>query len=511
MTKASITVDRDFVVSDLDRRVFGAFVEHLGRCVYGGIYEPGHSTADARGFRGDVMELTKELGASIIRYPGGNFMSGYDWEDGVGPVEARPKKLDLAWFSTETNRFGTNEFIDWCKAAGVEPMLGVNLGTRGPDEARRYLEYCNHPGGSHFADLRRSHGYEAPHDVKFWCLGNEMDGPWQIGAKTAQEYGRVAKESAKVMRWIDPTLVLSACGSSHRQMPTYGSWEYEVLDHCFDEADFISLHTYFANKTDEIDEYFGVIDQMDSFIKEVVAICDAVAAKRRSPKRIMLSFDEWNVWYKAHTIEHMRKPGWPEAPALLEEIYNMEDALIVGGALITLMNNADRVKCACLAQLVNVIGPIMTETGGPAWRQTIFHPFALAARHGQGRVLQAKVETPTVVTKAVPEMPLLLTSVTDDPATGRLSIFALNRSPTDALDVAIDLRGFGAEIRVETALELHHANLKAINSKEAPDVVKPAPLEGVRVDGGKVSARLKPLSWNVIALDHNGSAAEASR
>ncbi len=406
MSRAKILVDRDFVLSDLDRRVFGAFVEHLGRCVYGGIFEPGHPTADARGFRGDVMALTKELGASIIRYPGGNFMSGYNWEDGVGPVEQRPRKLDLAWFSTETNVFGTNEFIEWCRAVNVEPMLGVNLGTRGADQARDYLEYCNHPGGSHFADLRRQHGYEQPHDVKFWCLGNEMDGPWQIGAKTAHEYGRTALETAKVMRWIDPTLVLSACGSSHRQMPTYGAWEYEVLDHCFDQADFISLHTYFANKTDEIDEYFGVIDQMDAFIKEVVAICDAVAAKRRSRKRIMLSFDEWNVWYKAHTIDNMRKPGWPEAPALLEEVYNAEDALIVGGALITLMNNADRVKCACLAQLVNVIGPIMTETGGPAWRQTIFHPFALAARHGQGRVLQAKVDTPVIATKTMADMPV---------------------------------------------------------------------------------------------------------
>ncbi|MDX7951171.1 alpha-N-arabinofuranosidase [Lichenihabitans sp. Uapishka_5] len=501
MTKAKITVDRDFVLSDLDRRVFGAFVEHLGRCVYGGIYEPGHPTADARGFRGDVLALTKELGTTIIRYPGGNFMSGYDWEDGVGAVDERPKKLDLAWFSTETNRFGTNEFIDWCKAAEVEPMLGVNLGTRGMDEARQYLEYCNHPGGSHFAELRRSHGYEAPHDVKFWCLGNEMDGPWQIGAKTAQEYGRLAKETAKALRWIDPTLILSACGSSHRQMPTYGTWEYEVLDHCFDEADFISLHTYFANKTDEIDEYFGVIDQMDSFIKEVVAICDAVAAKRRSPKRIMLSFDEWNVWYKAHTIEHMRKPGWPEAPALLEEIYNMEDALIVGGALITLMNNADRVKCACLAQLVNVIGPIMTETGGPAWRQTIFHPFALAARYAQGRVLQAKVETPTISTKAVSDMPLLLASVTEDPASGRLAIFALNRSATESLDVTLDPRGFGSRLEVVEALELHHPNLKAINSKAAPDTVTPTATADVRMSDGQPQAILKPLSWTVIVLE----------
>ena len=500
MIRARITVDLDFVLSDLDRRVFGAFVEHLGRCVYGGIFEPGHATADERGFRGDVMELTRELGATIIRYPGGNFMSGYDWEDGVGPVAERPTKLDLAWFSTETSRFGTNEFIDWCKAAGVEPMLGVNLGTRGMDEARQYLEYCNHPGGSHFAELRRSHGYEAPHDVKFWCLGNEMDGPWQIGAKTAAEYGRLAHETAKAMRWIDPTLVLSACGSSHRQVPTYGAWEYEVLDRCFEEVDVVSLHTYFANKADEIDEYFGVIDRMDLFIKEVASICDAVAAKRRSSKRIMLSFDEWNVWYKANTIEHMRKPGWPVAPALLEEVYNMEDALIVGGALITLMNNADRVKCACLAQLVNAIGPIMTETGGPAWRQTIFHPFALAARHGQGRVLQTKIETPTVATKTIQDMPLLLASVTEDPATGRLSIFSLNRSPTETIEVDVDLHGFDARIELVEALELHHANLKATNSKAAPDTVVPLRNDEVQVSGTTLRASLKPLSWNVLVL-----------
>ena len=498
MSRAKITVDRDFVLSDLDRRVFGAFVEHLGRCVYGGIFEPGHPSADEQGFRGDVMALTKELGATIIRYPGGNFMSGYNWEDGVGPLEQRPKKLDLAWFSTEPNTFGTNEFVDWCRKAGVEPMLGVNLGTRGPDEARDYLEYCNHPGGSHFADLRRAHGYEKPHDVKFWCLGNEMDGPWQIGAKTAQEYGRTALEAAKVMRWIDPTLVLSACGSSHRQMPTYGSWEYEVLDHCFDQADFISLHTYFDNKTDEIDEFFGVLDQMDSFIKEVVAICDAVAAKRRSRKRIMLSFDEWNVWYKANTIEDKRKPGWPVAPALLEEIYNAEDALIVGGALITLMNNADRVKCACLAQLVNVIGPIMTETGGPAWRQTIFHPFALAARHGQGRVLQAKVDTPVIATKTVPDMAVLLAAVTDDPLSGRTAIFALNRSSTETLDVEIALRGFGEGLQIVEALELHHTNLKAANTKAAPDTVVPRRNTDVTVHDGSISVQLKPLSWNVV-------------
>lgn len=498
MPSAKLIVDRDFVLSDLDRRVFGAFVEHMGRCVYTGIFEPGHPTADDQGFRGDVMALTKELGPTIIRYPGGNFLSGYNWEDGVGPRDKRPARRDLAWFSTETNQFGTNEFMDWCGKAGVEPMLGVNLGTRGPEEARRFLEYCNHTGGSELSELRRSHGYDKPHGVKFWCLGNEMDGPWQICHKTADEYGRAAQETAKVMRWVDPTITLAACGSSHRNMPHYGEWEYQVLDHCFDQVDFVSLHTYFRNDADDIKEYFGVIELMDAFIKEVVAICDAVAAKRRSYKKIMLSFDEWNVWYKTHQIEHMRKPGWPVAPPLIEEVYNAEDALIVGGALIALMNNADRVKAACLAQLVNIIGPIMTEPGGAAWKQTIFHPFSLTSKHAHGRVMQAKVDCPSYGAKAFPEIPYLYASVVDNPADGTTTIFALNRHLTEPLDLVAELRGLGDDRKLVLATDIHHANLKAVNTKAAPNTVAPHANGDVTVEGDTVKARLKPASWNVI-------------
>src|SRR5688572_12247221 len=283
MLKSRVIADPDFIVAPLDRRVFGTFVEHMGRCVYGGIYEPGHASADERGFRRDVLELTRELGPTIVRYPGGNFVSGYRWEDGVGPKDKRPVRLDLAWGSTETNQFGTNEFIDWCRTAQVEPMFAVNLGTRGPEEARHFLEYCNHPGGTYYSDLRRSHGYEQPHDIRFWCLGNELDGPWQICAKTAAEYGRIAQETAKVMRWVDGGVELAACGSSQRAMPTYGAWEYEVLDQCFNEVDFISLHAYFRNDSQDIRQYFTVIEDLESFIREVAAICDAVAAKRRSP------------------------------------------------------------------------------------------------------------------------------------------------------------------------------------------------------------------------------------
>jgi alpha-N-arabinofuranosidase len=496
--QARVIADRDFIIDALDRRVFGAFIEHLGRCVYGGIYEPGHATADADGFRQDVLALTKELGVTIMRWPGGNFVSGYDWRDGVGPKEQRPKRLDLAWFSTETNHFGTNEFISWCRKAGIEPMLAINLGTKGPDDARALVEYCNHPGGTEYSDLRIAHGYKAPHDIRFWCLGNEMDGPWQICHKNAAEYGRAALEAAKVMRWTSEGLTLAACGSSYREMPTYGAWEYEVLDHCFEKVDFISLHQYFHNRDNDIAKFFTHVDKLDSFITEVTAIADAVAAKRRSAKRIMLSMDEWNVWYKARTPADLAQPGWPQAPRLLEEVYNFEDALVVGGALITLINHADRVKSACLAQLVNVIGAIMTETGGPAWRQTIFHPFAQAARLARGNVLRLVTECGTFAAGDFPAAPLLLATALHDPASGAVSVFALNRSP-EPMTLTADLRGLG-ELAIAESHELKHADLKAVNTKDFPDRVAPAAHPACQCTDSRLEATLKPLSWNVFAL-----------
>jgi alpha-L-arabinofuranosidase len=497
MLQGHIVIDRDFALAPLDRRVFGTFIEHMGRCVYGGIFEPGHPTADAQGFRRDVLALTRELGATIVRYPGGNFLSGYNWEDGVGPREQRPRRLDLAWGSTETNEFGTNEFIRWCKEAGVEPMLAVNLGTRGPDEARHFIEYCNHPGGTHYSDLRRAHGFEQPHGVRFWCLGNEMDGPWQICQKTSTEYGRIAQETAKVMRWVDPGVQLTACGSSHRLMPTYGHWEQEVLERCFEQVDCISLHQYFRNDSNDIARYFGVIEELDSFIKEVVAIADAIAAKRRSPKRILLALDEWNVWYKAHTPGDLRKPGWPQAPRLIEEVYNFEDALIVGGVLITLMNNADRLKVACLAQLVNVIGAIMTEPGGPAWRQTIFHPFSQASRYGQGEVLRARIQTDSYGTSEHPRLDFLLASVLHDPSTGQSTVFAVNRHTSDEMQLNVELRGLGNR-RLVAATQLHHSDLKAANTRSAPHTIEPVTHPAANVGGERLQATLQPLSWNVF-------------
>jgi alpha-N-arabinofuranosidase len=513
MLKSDVLLDRDFAIGTTDRRLFGAFVEHLGRCVYDGMWEPSHPTADDQGFRGDVLELIKELAPTIMRYPGGNFVSGYDWEDGVGPVDKRPKRLDLAWKSTESNQFGTNEFVDWCKAAGIEPMLAVNLGTRGPDAARHLVEYCNHPGGTTLSDLRREHGWEAPHGIKFWCLGNEMDGPWQMERKTPTEYGRIATEAAKMMKLVDPTIELAACGSSSRTMPTYGVWERVVLEHTFDHVEYISLHTYLNNYADDIPAFLASPDLMDSFIEEVVAIADAVAAERRSSKRIMLSFDEWNVWYRTRRGDESRvKSGWPTAPHILEEVYTMADALAFGGACISLLNHADRVKVGCLAQLVNAIAPIMTETGGPAWRQTIFWPFAHFSNLGRGRVLRTSVKSPTYSTRyydprgaeqlyfSLPEVPYLKLSAVHDDEGGKLTVFALNRHLDEPMTLNIDSRGF-LGMTLDKAHTLHDADLDAVNTKDGPDRIRPKSLSGVDIDGSHLSATLPPASWTVIRLD----------
>ena len=501
MNKAQIIVDADFRISPIDRRLFGSFVEHMGRCVYTGIFEPGHPSADDRGFRQDVLDLVRELGPTIIRYPGGNYMSGCNWEDGVGAVEERPTRLDLAWLSTETNAFGTNEFIEWCRLAQTEPMLGVNLGTRGPHEAREYIEYCNHPGGSRLSDLRAKHGYKEPHAVKFWCLGNEMDGPWQTCQKTAHEYGRVATEAGKVMKWVDATIQVSACGSSGRHMPTFGAWEYEVLEHTFDVTDFLSMHMYYENPHNDVQEFLANIELMDRFTKEAVAVCDAVAAKRRSAKRIMLSFDEWNVWYKARSGEHLAKPGWPIAPRLIEEVYDLQDALMVGGALITLLNNADRVKVACQAQLVNVIGAIFAEPGGAAWRQTIFHPFKLAAQHARGDVLRTKIQSTQCETKTAGVADHIVASAVHNTDQRKIVFFVLNRETSGDTEVSIALRGFPPTTSC-SAVQIFGTDLLATNTEQTPDAVRPIEHTDFSLKPDSIVTRLRPLSWNVFSLSY---------
>ncbi len=492
--KATMAIDRRYVAGEIDNRLYGSFVEHLGRAVYEGIYEPGHPLADERGFRKDVMEMVRELQVPFIRYPGGNFVSGYNWEDGVGPVSERPRKLDLAWLSTETNEIGTNEFMEWCKAVGAEVNMAVNLGTRGVDAARNLVEYCNHPGGSYYSDMRIAHGWKDPHKIKTWCLGNEMDGPWQIGRKTATEYGRIAAEAAKVMRWVDPSIELVACGSSSQTMDTFADWEATVLDHTYDYVDYLSLHSYYGNRSGDSANFLAKSLDMDSFISSVISICDYVKAKKRSKKKIMLSFDEWNVWYHTGADNPNR---WAVAPHILEDVYNLEDTLVVGTLLITLLKHADRVKIACQAQLVNVIAPIMTEKGGAAWKQTIFYPYMHVSVLGRGTVLQSQVTSAKYDSKDFTDVPYLESVAVLNEEAGEVTVFAVNRHLEEALELDCDLRSFEGIALLEYIV-LDHESSKAGNSADNPNEVVPRQASGAALSDGKLTVRLPKHSWNVL-------------
>ncbi|TYB71320.1 alpha-N-arabinofuranosidase [Nonomuraea sp. PA05] len=497
MLNARVAVDREFRISPVRRRTFGSFVEHLGRCVYTGIHDPGHPTADADGFRGDVIELTRELGVSTVRYPGGNFVSGYRWEDGIGPVAERPRRLDLAWHSTEPNTVGVDEFMRWARKAGVEPMMAVNLGTRGIQEAVDLLEYCNVESGSHFSDLRRRYGAADPYGVRVWCLGNEMDGPWQVGHKTAREYGRLAAETARAMRLVDPSLELVACGSSSSAMPTFGAWEATVLEEACEQVDLISAHAYYWEEGGDTASFLASAVDLDHFIESVVAAADYVRAKKKAAKRVNISFDEWNVWYQHRTESEPPKDGWPVAPPLLEDRYTLTDAVVVGSLLISLLRHSDRVHAASLAQLVNVIAPIMTEPGGRIWRQTTFFPFADASRHARGDVLRVSLSSPRHDTARFGDVPVVDAVATRDEETGETALFAVNRSTGEPVLLEIDLRD-AKQARLIAATTLTGDDPDLRNTAEHPSAVLPRGNPEVSVDGRTLQVKLPPLSWNVI-------------
>lgn len=495
--KATLVLDKDYLISRVDDRLFGSFVEQLGRSVYGGIYDPGNPKSDKNGFRQDVIALVKKLNIPVVRYPGGNFVSGFNWEDSIGPQARRPKRLDLAWATTETNEFGLHEFCEWAKQANTQVMYAINLGTRDIDAARNIVEYVNHPGGSYWSDLRKQNGASNPLGIKLWCLGNEMDGPWQIGQKTAYEYGRAANESAKVMKWVDPSIEVVACGSSAYDMPTFGNWEMEMLEQCYDNIDYVSLHRYYQNPTHDTPNFLAKSMDMDAFIKTVVSMCDAIGGKRRSKKKLNLSFDEWNVWYHSNEQdkEILAKSRWGRSMHLLEDIYNFEDALLVGGMLITLLRNSDRVKIACLAQLVNAIAPIMTSEHD-CWAQTIYWPFMQVSNYGRGQVLCPVIHSATYNSTEYESVPLLdAVAVLGD--TGSLTVFALNRSLDEGMNLSCDLRAFGRLKLIEQTI-LHQDDVEATNTEGEPNTVAPVVNQKAEIVNGNIELHLPALSWNVF-------------
>lgn len=496
---ARVYADSRRLIAPLDRNLFGSFLEHLGRAIYEGIYDPASKLSEATGFRKDVLEEVHQMGVPIIRYPGGNFVSGYNWLDGVGPKENRPRVLDKAWNSINTNQFGTNEFIAWCKAVGAEPLMGLNLGTGTPEEAAALVEYCNLDQGTKWSNLRRKHGFAEPYRVKRWCLGNEMDGPWQIGHMTATEYGMKAQDAARQMRYVDPSLQLIACGSSGPFMPTYLEWDREVLEQCYDYVDGLSLHRYFTNSPQDTGgdsaKFLAMNLSMEQQIAETVAVCDLVRGHKRSPKELWLSFDEWNVWYRARSGDATNGHR-QEAPHLLEEVYNLEDALLVGGLINSLLRHADRVKVACLAQLINVIAPIMTNASG-LLRQTIYYPYNWALQFARGAVVNLLVESPTYEVSRMGQVPYIDVAGTISRQDGKVAVFVLNRDLSKSHVVEINWQD-KTPGQVLIATVLTGADLKASNTFETPQKVAPQAFPKPTTNNGRTKFEVPARSYTMI-------------
>ena len=492
MQRTRITLHTDFRIGRVDPRVFGGFLEHMGRAVYEGVYDPNSVHADADGCRTDVLDALARLRMTAMRYPGGNFASGYHWQDGIGPREQRPRVRELAWQSIETNRFGTEEFIRLCRKMDWTPMMTVNLGTGSPEEARDWVEYCNCPAGTRYADLRAASGATEPHDVGLWCLGNEMDGKWQLGHVPADQYAIRAQQAAKMMKDADSSIELVACGTCAVQLPTYMEWDRTVLEHVGDLADYISLHRYVGNPHDDTPDYLAVSAAIDRQIEEMDAVCRYVQARQRSKKRAYLCFDEWNVWYKNREMDGEGKV----APHLIEEAYNLEDALVVAGFLHSFVRHADVLKIANLAQIVNVIAPLITR-GDDLLVQSIFYPLAMFASRRDGEALRLAVDGPRYEGAGNGEVDYVDASAILDG--DRLHLFLTNRSLTEPAPVALAIAD-RAVTACEAAEILTGPEAKAANSFAEPELIKTREFTAVATEDGEVRCELPPLSFAALTV-----------
>ncbi len=496
MKSSTLHLHSKIQVGPVDPRVFGGFLEHMGRAVYQGVYDPECAHADEDGFRTDVLDSLKRLRMTAMRYPGGNFVSGYHWLDGVGPVDARPTVIDLAWNSIEPNRIGTDEFIKLARRMGWTPMLSVNLGTGTPEEARNWVEYCNAPAGTKYADLRAENGNEAPFDVKLWCLGNEMDGSWQLGHVPAEQYAIRAQQAGHMMKLVDKSMELVVCGTCDISLPTFMEWDRVVLEYVGNHADYISLHRYVRNFEDDTPNFLAVTNSIDQQIEAVDGLCRAVQTKLRSFKRAYLCFDEWNVWYKNYEMDGKGQ----FAPHLVEEVYNLEDALVVAGFLNSFLRHADSVKIANIAQIVNIIAPILTKADEHLI-QSIFYPFEMYSRRRDGVSLRLSVDGPTYATQSYGVAPYVDASAI---LSGEdLHVFTTNRDTAESMEINVQLADRPIVSLVDAEV-LTGSDAKAANSFEAPDRVKSHAFDDVTIRNGRATYELPPLSVAALTFRTEG-------
>lgn len=494
MAQATIYIDTNRVISTISPLLFSGFAEHMGRCIYGGIYDPASPHADEHGLRRDVLAALHDLNLRAVRYPGGNFLSGYHWEDGIGPKDQRPRRRDLAWRSTETNEFGTDEFLHFCHELKVEPMLGVNMGTGTIQDAANLVEYCNAPAGTAYADMRVRNGHAAPYGVKYWCVGNEMDGPWQIGQLSADEYGRKALEATKMMRWHDPSIETVLCGSSSARMPTYPEWDRTALEIAWEHVNYHSMHYYAANFSHDTASYLALSADLENSVDTLTSVLRYVKAKRRSKHDVYLSWDEWNVWYKDRSSDG----NWTEAPRLSEEVYNLEDALVVAQWMNVFLRKCDVLKIACLAQIVNVISPITTTRDG-LLKQTTYYPIMLFSRMASGSALDVAVKAPLIETRKFGAVPVLDVASSYDLETGTNALFIVNRNQTDSVTVDLCWQAL-TPTSVTSAYQITGTDPKAVNSFENPECIVARTIKVHDITEGTVTLQLPPLSFTAIEV-----------
>ncbi len=499
MAKVKLYVDRHFARGEISPLLYGSFVEHMGRVVYSGIYEPSHACADGDGFRRDVLDLVHDMGVTCVRYPGGNFVSGYDWRDGVGPKEARPRKREVAWRSIETNEFGTDEFMRWATVSGVTPILTVNLGTGGIEDALSLLEYCNLPIGTRYSDMRKANGHVSPYRVPIWCLGNEMDGGWQIGSKTPEEYAALAAQTAYAMKRLDPSIKTVVCGSSSAEMATYTDWERIVLERAWDDVDYLSLHHYYGGQEKGTLEFLAQSEELERYLKTIISVCDVVQAKKKSRKRVDICFDEWGVWEVSgeEVAEQANAQDWPIAPALSEHSYTMEDALLFSSMLMSLVRHCDRVKVACQSLLTNISAAIMTERGGEAWAQTIYYPFSYMSKYGRGTVLRSVSNGLSYRIERGDDIPTVDSLAIWNHERNELVFFLVNRLG-ERVETQLEIGGFSVtDVPQHTAM--YHKDCKQTNQMDH-NAVTPREMDHPVLRGDMVLMVLEPYSWNMVRV-----------
>lgn len=503
--RSAYTFDKEFKIGDIDPKVWSSFTEHLGRSIYEGIYDPGKEFSDSKGFRNDVKEAVKQLNLGVVRYPGGNFVSNYDWKDGIGSKQNRKKTMEFAWSSIETNQFGIDDFCQWAEEVGVEPMIAVNLGTGSIRSAAELVEYCNHKSGTYWSDLRIKNGHPEPYNVKYWCLGNEMEGSWQAGHLSAEDYAKKAREAAKLMKWVDKDIKLVVCGSSYEMLDAYLEWDRVVLKACLPYIDYVSTHYYTMNHGQGELEFLSSWKELEQHVRNTKDAIAFTKDKMREEKPVKICLDEWNVWnFQDIKLDNMEQLAglttfeltsakkWEEHPAILQEQYSLLDALTVGGMGISLLNNVDNVEIACLAQLVNVIAPITTNEHGDILKQSIYYPFELLTQYGRGVVLRSALKTDSLET-AIGEVPVIHASAVYNEDANELRIFALNSDLKNSAEFLPQFHGFNDHHLVRHIV-LSGDDLNTRNTFEKPNSVLPRDLE--IVEGNSV--QLPKASWNVL-------------